>query len=71
MDGKLPKLQDINLQIQEALVNLKQDPYKKNHTSVCLHSTVEKRKKKVSWKKKKKITHYIQGEIENIKTNLS
>ena len=54
MDGKLPKLQDINLQIQEALVNLKQDPYKKNHTSVCLHSTVEKRKKKVSWKKKKK-----------------
>ena len=70
MDGKLPKLQDINLQIQEALVNLKQDPYKKNHTSVCLHSTCWK-KKKGSQLEKKKITHYIQGEIENIKTNLS
>ena len=70
MDGKLPKLQDINLQIQEALVNLKQDPYKKNHTSVCLHSTCWK-KKKESQLEKKKITHYIQGEIENIKTNLS
>lgn len=57
MDGKLPKLQDINLQIQETLVNLKQDPYKKNHTSVCLHSTVEKRKKKVSWKKKNHPLH--------------
>lgn len=70
MDGKLPKLQDINLQIQEALVNLKQDPYKKNYTSVCLHSSVEKKKKRKS-AGKKKITHYIQGEIENVRTNLS
>lgn len=53
MDGKLPKLQDINLQIQEALVNLKQDPYKKNYTSVCLHSSVEKKKKESQLEKKK------------------
>ena len=55
MDENFPKLQHINPQIPKALVNLKQDPYKENHTSVCPHSAAENKKQKIkrtsAWEK--------------------
>lgn len=63
---KIPKqMKDINAQIQEALVNPKQDKYKENHTCflmACHHSAVENKKQKIKRKSAEKKNHYyMQG----------